>query len=160
MTERRPLFEAGLALALLALVVGLVGVEQEERGSMNLSKTMVVNYLTLIAAVFALPQLVAVLPEGAIPYVALAQGVAAVAIAGWDRYFGVITVMGILSFVAGVLALPQLVALIPPTATNVVVLLTSILALITRANGATTPMVPLSFPVVKPVGSGASTRGW
>jgi len=112
---------------------------------MKLSKVMLINWLLLLVGLLGLPQLVALVPTGAMPYITLAAG-AATLIANWlGQTVGAITVIGILTLVAGLLGIPELLAIIPPQYTNYVVLAASILNLILRSNQATPALKGLLF---------------
>ena len=117
---------------------------------MTISKTMLIQWLTLIVAVLTLPSFAQMVPPGTIPYVAAAAG-ALTLIARWvDQNFGAIGLMAVATLLSGLLSIPDLVAIIPPQAAQIVTLVTAVLSLVTRANQSTTPLVGL---LVKPAGS-------
>jgi len=125
----------------------------------KVSKTMLIQWLTLIVAVLTLPSFAHMVPPETIPYVAAAAG-ALTLIARWvDQNFGAIGLMAVATLLSGLLSIPDLVAIIPPQAAQIVTLVTAVLSLITRANQATTPLTgllikPESVPAVKVPGKG------
>lgn len=112
---------------------------------MKLSRTMIIQWLTLIAAALALPQLVALIPEHALGYIIVVSGALQLTVKWLEQQADAITLMAVLTLVAGLLSAPELVAVIPPQYANYVALATSILSLITRANQSSPPLKLLLF---------------
>jgi len=104
---------------------------------MQVSRTMVIGWLTLIAAILALPQFVALIPESYLPYILCAAGVIEVVLRWLSGGLGslgtnALSLVGIATLAAGVLSVPALLALIPLTALPVVTGISGILTLVTR----------------------------
>lgn len=104
---------------------------------MQVSRTMLIGWLTLVVAVLALPQFVALIPESYLPYILCAAGVIEVTLRWLSGGLGTLgtnalSLVGIATLAAGILSVPALLALIPLTALPVVTAISGILTLITR----------------------------
>ena len=110
----------------------------------HVSRQMVIGYLELVLAVLALPQLVALIPPGSLPYIACAGGLLTVILRFLSGGFGanLLSAAGLLAFAAGVLAVPELIALIPLSAMPVVTGLAGILTLLARYLAGLNPADP------------------
>jgi len=100
----------------------------------NVSRQMMIGYLELIMAFLALPQLVALVPPDSLPYVACVGGLITVVLRFLSGGFGanLLSAAGLLAFAAGILSVPELIALIPLSAMPVVTGLAGVLTLIAR----------------------------
>ena len=114
---------------------------------MNISKTMLLNFLTLAVTILALPQLLAIIGEDKMPFVACAAGILGILIQWINQSFGVFSIWSIATLLAGVLSVPELVAILPVQYVTIITLIGSVLNLLTRANSATPP---LQYLLVKP----------
>jgi hypothetical protein len=95
---------------------------------------MIIGYLTLIVGLLALPQFLALVPEAYLPYLACVSGVATLVVRWLGGNLGVnpLTLVGIVTFVGGFLAIPELLALIPATYMPTLTAIAGVLTLIAR----------------------------
>lgn len=101
---------------------------------MNVSRTMVAGWLTVAASVLALPQLLAVVPESALPYVALAAGLITLTLRWLNGALGANTLsaVGVLTLLVGALELPELGSVIPVAYTPYATAIAGVATLISR----------------------------
>lgn len=101
---------------------------------MKVSRQMIIGYLELLLGVFALPQFVALIPPGSLPYVALVAGLSTCILRWLNQSLGLnwLSAAGLLTFAAGIFSVPELLALIPVTAMPVITGLAGILTLVAR----------------------------
>lgn len=101
---------------------------------MQVSRVMIVGWLTLILGVLGVPGLTDVLPVTWMPYVAMTAGILTVLIRWLSGGFGMnpLSVVGVLTFVAGLLGVPELLAVIPAAWMPYVAMVASICTLLAR----------------------------
>jgi hypothetical protein len=110
----------------------------EVRRNMNLSRTMVIGWLTLAAAALAIPQITALIPEAALPFITVLAGALTLLIRWLSGQlsgpWGVtaLTAVGLSQLVIGFLSMPELIQVIPNRWLPYVTGLTAILTLVTR----------------------------
>ena len=99
-----------------------------------MSKQMLVGWLTFIVAALALPQIVAIVPPEAMPYVACVSGGLVLLLRWLGRGLGVnpLSAVGAIALATGLLSLPELVGLIPVAYMPFVTAITALLTLLTR----------------------------
>lgn len=125
----------------------------------RVSRVMVVGWLTLLAGILAVPGLVEQLPVDWMPYVAMAAGVVTLLIRWLSGGLGAnpLSVVGVLTFVAGLLGVPEFLAVIPIAWMPYVTMLASILTVLTRFTAGRSisevTALPVGFLLHKPEGN-------
>ena len=120
---------------------------------LSISKTMLTQWIAVVLAVLALPQVSSLIPAADMAYLAALVGGLTLIWRWLDKQMGAIGYMAIITLVAGLLAVPDIVAIIPPQAAQIVTIITAVLSLVTRSNQAVPPLgTVLGVPVLK--------KGW
>jgi len=114
-----------------------------------MSRTMIVGYLTALAAVLALPQVLALIPDY-VGIAAIISGIAVVAIRYFEGNFGanLLSLVAIAGLVAGILDVQTLIEVIPAVWMRYVLAIQGILTLLTRytaGTSATDKALPVGF---------------
>lgn len=100
----------------------------------KISRVMVIGWLTLAAGILAMPQFIALIPESALPWVVCVAGALTVAVRWLNGALGVnpLSLVGVCTFIAGVLSLPELGSIIPLAWSPFMTVIVSVLTLISR----------------------------
>jgi hypothetical protein len=100
----------------------------------GISRTMIVGYLTLIVGLLALPQFLALIPESYLPVLTCVSGVATLLMRWLNGALGIntLTIVGLATLIAGLLGIPELLAVIPASYMPVITAIAGFLTLITR----------------------------
>jgi hypothetical protein len=100
----------------------------------GISRVMVVGWLTFILGALAIPQLAAIVPESALPYIACAAGLLTIIIRWLSGGFGLnpLSAVGVLTLFSGIAGVPELLALIPPNAMPYVTMIAAACTLVAR----------------------------
>ena len=115
----------------------------------GLSRVMVIGWLTLALSILAVPQITALVPEGWLGYVAATAGVLTLLVRFLSGALGAnpLTVVGILTLLAGLLGIPDLVALIPLVYMPYVTAVAAVCTLLARVQAGTNPNDKTAAPV-------------
>lgn len=120
---------------------------------LSISKTMLTQWIAVVLAVLALPQVSSLIPAADMAYLAALVGGLTLVWRWLDKQMGAIGYMAIITLVAGVLAVPDVIAVIPPQAAQIVTIITAVLSLVTRSNQAVPPLqAVIGVPLLK--------KGW
>ena len=115
----------------------------------GISRIMLVGWFTLALSILAVPQLTALVPQGWMGYVAATAGVLTLLVRWLSGGFGPnpLTLVGVLTVLAGLLGIPDLVALIPLVAMPYVTALAAVCTLLARVQAGTNPDDKTAAPV-------------
>jgi len=124
---------------------------------MQVSKAMVIGWLSLAAGILAVPQFLAWVPESYLPWVAVTAGAIGVLMRWLNSGLGAnpLSVAGVATMIAGVLSIPEFIPVIPLTWMPTITMAAAVLTLVSRyVAGQTTgdPATAISFGIMKAPG--------
>jgi|PlaIllAssembly_1097288.scaffolds.fasta_scaffold284483_1 hypothetical protein len=124
---------------------------------MQISKAMVVGWISFILGLLAVPQFLAWVPESYLPWVAVVAGALGVLMRWLNGALGVnpLSVAGFATVAAGILSIPEFLAVIPLTWMPTITMIAAVLTLVSRyVAGQQTddPATAISYGVMKAPG--------
>ena len=115
----------------------------------GISRVMVIGWLTLALSFLAVPQITALVPEAWLGYVAALAGILTLLVRFLSGALGAnpLTVVGVLTLVAGLLGIPDLLAVIPVIYMPYVTAIAAVCTLLARVQAGTNPNDKTAAPV-------------